>query len=275
MLNKSFVLSGGGVRAFAHLGAVKALQEQGIHPSGIAGTSAGAIAGAFLADGFTPDEIKEMFNGKSRSQILAWNSLRTGFISNRKLRSFLQKNLRHSKFEDLQIPFYATATNFVDGRQTIFSEGILIDAILAACSIPVLFPPVFIGGIPYVDGGLSNNLPVEPFINKKNETVCIYVNPVKLFKQKESITEIMDRALHLSFREMVGRSSAGCFLYIEPEPLKQFNLFDFHKSPEIFDIGYNYTKEILKQRQYTAPGFATAPITHSGEAVPAATTVVL
>lgn len=251
MLKKSFVLSGGGCRGFAHLGVMKALQEHDIYPSEIAGTSAGAIAGAFLANGFTPDEINDMFTGKLKLNMLAWNGFKMGMVSMNKIRDFIQKNLRYTRFEDLPIPFFATATNFTDGRQYIFDKGNIMDAIIAASSIPILFPPVFIDGIPFVDGGLSNNLPIEPFINKKNEVISIYVNPIKLFNPNETTFELMDRTLHLIHREMTGRASSGCFLYIEPEELKKFGIFDIHKIPDIFETGYSYMKELLQNTGIT------------------------
>ena len=246
MLKKSFVLSGGGCRGFAHLGIVKALQEHNIYPSEIAGTSAGAIAGAFLASGFTPDEIKDMFVSKLKPNMIAWNGFKMGLVSMKRIKDFIQKNLRYAKFEDLPIPFYATATNFIDGRQHIFHEGSIIDAIIAASSIPIIFPPVFIGDIPFVDGGLSNNLPIEPFINKKDEVITIYVNPISLFSPKETPMQIMDRSLHLIHREMVGRALSGCFLHVEPKELYKFGLFDIHKIPDIFETGYSYMNELLQ-----------------------------
>jgi NTE family protein len=246
MVKKFFVLSGGGCRGFAHLGAVKALQEQGIYPSEISGTSAGAIAGAFLANGFSSDEIKEMFIGSLKLSMLSWNGFKMGLVSMKKIRIFLEKNLRCKKFEDLPIPFYAAATNFADGSQHIFHKGNIIDAIIASSSIPVLFPPVLIHGIPFVDGGLSNNLPIEPFRNNKKKAVCIYVNPIKKFKPGESVFEVMDRAIHLSFREKVNLSAAGCFLFIEPKKLNEYGMFDFNKIEEIFEIGYGFTRKMLK-----------------------------
>jgi NTE family protein len=111
----------------------------------------------------------------------------------------------------------------------------------------VIFPPVFIHGKPYVDGGLFNNLPIEPFHDKKNEIVSINVNPIKLFNADEGVFEMMDRAIHLSFREKVNQSSAGCYLFIEPKELNKYGLFDISKIPEIFDIGYNYTNKLLKK----------------------------
>ena len=248
MLKKYFVLSGGGCRGFAHLGVVKALNERGIFPDEIAGASAGALAGAFLANGFTPDEIKDIVLNKLKSKIFAWNGLKSGLASMKYIREFMLNNLRYTKFEDLPIPFYATATNFETGRQCIFSKGNIIDAIIASCSVPVLFPPVFINGTPYVDGGLSNNLPVDPFINKKKDVISVHVNPLKKqFNSKESFVETMDRTLSLSFKEMVGRSSEGCLLFVEPKELNKFALFDTHRLPEIFETGYRFTKELLQE----------------------------
>jgi len=246
MGKKLFVLSGGGCRGFAHLGAVKALQEHGTYASEISGTSSGAIAGAFLANGFSPDDIKDIFIEKLKLNMLSWNGFKLGLISMKKIRIFLQKNLRYKKFEDLPIPFYATATSFTDGSQYIFSRGNMINAIIASSSIPVVFPPIVIHGMPFVDGGLSNNLPVEPFSDNKKDIVCIHVNPIKSFKRGESVFNVMDRAIHLSFREKVNRSSVGCFLFIEPKELEGYGLFDIHKIREIFDIGYDFTKKLLQ-----------------------------
>jgi NTE family protein len=245
------VLSGGGARGIAHLGAVKALAEHGFQPEAVSGTSAGAIAGAFLACGFSPDEIMEMFVGKVKLSMLSWNSSPMGLASMKKVREFLLKNLRCTRFEDLHFPLYIAATNFVNGRQHIFSKGNLIDPLVASSSVPALFPPVVIGNIPYVDGGLSSNLPVEPFCNGRENLICIYVNPPKDYAPQAHMLEVLDRTWHLSFREMVKRSAEGCYLYIEPPGLCKYGMFDTNRMPEIFDIGYQYTTEYLDRLETT------------------------
>ena len=248
MEQRPFVLSGGGTRGFAHLGVVKALEEHGLSPSALSGTSAGAMAGAFLANGFTPDEVMEMFVGKVGYKMLSWNSFHMGLVSMKHIVEFLDKNLRYKTFGELRFPLYITATNFLDGRQRIFSEGDLIEAVVASCSVPVVFPPVFIDGVPYVDGGLSNDLPVEPFAGRKHETVCIYVNPVREFVPKKGLMDVLDRAWHLSFREMVTRSAEGCYLYIEPFPLHCFSMYDINKLSEIFELGYHFTRKLIADK---------------------------
>jgi NTE family protein len=245
MQTNPLVLSGGGARGFAHLGVVKALTAHGIHPEAVSGTSAGAIAGAFLACGFSPDEIIEMFVGKMKLSMLSWNSSPMGLASMKKIREFLLKNLRCKSFEDLHFPLYIAATNFVNGRQHIFSKGNLIDPLVASMSVPALFPPVVIGDIPYVDGGLSSNLPVEPFCNGREKLICVYVNPQKEYAPQAHMLEVLDRTWHLSFREMVNRSAEGCYLYIEPPNLCKYGMFDISRMVEIFDVGYQYTSEYL------------------------------
>jgi NTE family protein len=251
--HKPFVLSGGGVRGLAHLGVIKALHEVGIQPSEISATSAGAIIGAFLADGFTTDEIKELFLNKLNLNVFSMNTFRFGLISIKRMREFIEKNLRHTLFEELSMPLYVSATNFIDGRQHVFHEGSMLDVIMASCSIPVLFSPVMINGIPYVDGGLSNNLPVEPFAQQKNEIVSIYVNPLKVYNANDSLLELIDRSVHLGFREMVNRSADGCYLFIEPANLTEFGLFEFHKLTTIIDAGYVYTTNFLQHHSEFKP----------------------
>lgn len=248
IMKKPFVLSGGGARGFAHLGVIKALQEQKIYPSGISGTSAGAIAGVFLANGYTVDEVIEILVGKLSRRMFTWNSLRMGLISFNKVGEYIKKNLRYHKFEELEIPLYITATSFIDGTQKIFDKGDIMEALTASCAIPAIFPAVEINGIPYVDGGLFNNLPVEPFFNQKKDIICIHVNPIRDLSEKRGLWEIVDRSFHLSFVEKVRRSAHGCFIYIEPKELIDYNLFELSKASEIIDIGYNYGVQYLLDR---------------------------
>ena len=239
------VFSGGGARGYAHLGVMKALNEAGIFPAAISGTSSGAIMAVFLANGFEPDEIVEIFSGKLKMSMLGWNSFRSGVMSMHKIKEFLNANLRVKTFEDLSFPVYISATNFINGEQTIFNTGNLIDVMIAASSIPVMFPPVLIHEIPYVDGGLSGNLPVEPFSSTLDKVIAVYVNPLKIFTSDESMLELMDRAVHISFREKVNISAKACRMFIEPQLLSSYGLFDIHKIKEIVQIGYEYTKMML------------------------------
>jgi NTE family protein len=252
MKQRLFVLSGGGARGFAHVGVAQALKEAGIVPAAVSGTSAGAIIGAFLADGFDPQEIREIFIKQIRlTAMVTWNSLRLGLFSLEHMGDFMRKNLRHTHFEKMPMPFFVTATDCLKGTANVFQEGKVIPAVLAACSIPGIFKPVTIGTVPYADGGLINNLPVDPFSDRKNEVIAVHVNPISPYNPKSSIAAVLDRAMHLSLRGNVLRSAEGCELFIEPPPLAAYGLFDAHKLKEIYQHGYDFTRDLMQESGLT------------------------
>lgn len=240
-----FVLSGGGVRGVAHLGVLRALAERGIVPGAISGTSAGALAGALIADGYTPREVLDLVLPELRRSVL----VRRRGLASRRIRAFLEEVLRHRTFAELEIPLYVSATNLERGGQHVIHDGELIPALMASCAIPLVFPPVQVGGVFHVDGGLSNNLPVEPFRDRLDSVVAVHVNPLPPFDpSKRGVLRNMDRIWHLNFREMVMRSARGCFLFIEPPGLARYNMFELGKAAVIEEIGYEWARRLVIHR---------------------------
>ncbi|MFL5752640.1 MAG: patatin-like phospholipase family protein [Bacteroidia bacterium] len=246
-MKTGLVLSGGGARGFAHVGVVRALQEKNISWDMISGTSAGAMIGAFLADGFSPAEILEVFREYEQLGIFNFLSWRPGLLSLDKLKRLLETNLRSKTFEQLNMPFFVTATDYDSGKQKVFSSGDLVQPILAATSIPLLFPAVYIEGIPYADGGISSNLPVEPLEGRVDKLIGVYVNPHFGYSEKESSFEKVDRTMHMMIRYNMEVNSKKCDLYIEPPDLKNYGMFDSKKTDEIVSIGYEYARSIVKE----------------------------
>ncbi len=243
-----FVLSGGGARGVAHIGVLRACAESGILPSAISGTSAGALVGAFIAAGHRPDDLQRLLQDEWQLHRTRWRVLRGEWLTQRRIGEFLQANLGATRFEDLRIPLHVCATDMARGGQRIFSSGPLIPPLLASSAVPLVFPPVEIEGVPYVDGGLSNNLPIEPFDDRRAEVIAVYANPLPPYTARRTWRGTMDRVFHLSFRELVARSSKGCRLYIEPPALSRFGMFDLRHAREIERIGYGYTQELLRDR---------------------------
>jgi NTE family protein len=135
------VLSGGGARGFAHLGVLQALNESGIFPDIISGTSAGAIAGVLYADGHKPKEILGMMHSGSMLDYMRPTLPRNGLLQISGMEKILSANLRAKTFKDFKIPF-CTATDLNRGKAVYFSEGDLLTAVIASASIPVLFNPL-------------------------------------------------------------------------------------------------------------------------------------
>jgi NTE family protein len=112
----------------------------------------------------------------------------------------------------------------------------------------VIFPPVLVEGVHYVDGGVSTNLPVEPFEAVKDQVVAVHVNPLPPFVPgRRGILRTMDRVWHLNIREMVMRSAQGCHLFIEPPELARFNMFELSRLEAIEEIGYAWTRNLLTE----------------------------
>ena len=239
---RPFVLSGGGVRGVAHLGVLRALAEAGIVPGAISGTSAGALVGALVADGYSPREVLELVLPELRRTSL----IRRRALASTRIRDFLGQALRHRHFEELRIPLFVSATNLEKGGQHVIASGELLPALMASCAIPLVFPPVMVNGVYHVDGGLSNNLPVEPFIDRLDRVVAVHVNPLPAFDpSKRGVVRTMVRIWHLNFREMVMRSAQGCHLFIEPPGLARFNMFEIGKAQAIEEIGYGWAWHML------------------------------
>ena len=148
------VLSGGGARGFAHLGLIQALNEAGIFPDVISGTSAGALVGVLYADGYNPKEILKLMNAGSRFDLMRPALPREGLLQINGIAKILKTSLRAKSFSELKIPLFVSATDLNNGKAVYFSEGELLEPVIASASIPVLFQPVKINNISYVDGGV-------------------------------------------------------------------------------------------------------------------------
>lgn len=235
-------LSGGGARGISHLGVLKALEENGIKPEIISGTSAGAIIGGFYSAGFSPDDILTILIKTKMLTIFKPAFSWQGLLSMDKLSYILKDNLPAS-FEDLDKPLVVAATNLEEGKTQYFDQGELSKAILASSCLPVLFNPIEIEGVKYIDGGIMNNLPVEALINKVETIISVGCNPISKKSQFSSFKDVMERSSLLAINENTLKSKGLSHLFIEPEKLSQFSGFDLSKAKEIFETGYRYTSE--------------------------------
>jgi NTE family protein len=140
------------------------------------------------------------------------------------------------------------ATDLNNGKCVYFDKGDLLKPVLASATVPVLFCPVRIGNKIFVDGGVLNNFPVEPLVNKCENIIGIHVNPFGYFEEFNSILSIAERSFHLSFSTHLIKKTK-CDIFIEPEGLDKFRLLDISKIREIYKLGYKETKRILAENK--------------------------
>jgi len=226
---------------------LKALEEFDMTPEIISGVSAGAIAGVLYADGFAPEEILEIYTRKSIFEFMEMTVPKTGFFRATGLKETLLKNLRAKTFDQLKIPLVVTATNLIVGKSEYFREGNLVDAILASSCVPVLFEAVLINKIPYIDGGIMNNLPVEPIAGECKKLIGVYINPTGPIDQLKGMVHIAERSFHLAIASEMRPKQHLFDIFIEPSEIVNYSMIDMKKAPELFDVGYRKTVEILSK----------------------------
>lgn len=251
--NIGYALSGGGARGFAHLGALKALEERNLKPNIIAGTSAGALAGVFYADGFTPDEIIDLFNHTKFKQFVEFTFPTSGLFRPTGLHSFLKKNLRSTTFEQLQIPFIAVATNWEKAVTVNFSEGDnLIDSVVASCCVPLIFSPIKIGEEYYVDGGIFKNLPASTIRDECNVLFGVNVTTILPPQDKNNLKYYAERTFNMMAMSNTLPDKKLCDVLIETEGIEKFWMFDLSHIDSIFELGYNSAVAKLNERKATS-----------------------
>ena len=241
------VLSGGGARGFAHLGVMKALREMGITFDRIAGTSAGAITGALIAQGYTPDEALKLIESSSFMRHLrpAWN--RMGLLRIDGIAELYRKYIPHDSFEGLSIPLHVLAVDINDGEAVVFEQGELIRPVLASCCLPGVFEPLYINKHQYVDGGVLNNLPVELIENKVDFVIGSHCNVLGPRKPLTSMRGVIERSLVLAVQNKTKERFSKCNVLIEPAEMAQYSVTDVKKARDMFRFGYLHTRSMANE----------------------------
>jgi NTE family protein len=160
----ALVLGGGGARGLAHIGVIRWLEEKAVPVDAIVGTSIGALIGGLYASGTSVadmDAVIKKTDKLTMAKILRPGFSASGIIDDSRVRKFLKSFVGETMIEKLPIPFRAVATDLISGEEVVFDKGPLAEAILASSAIPALFMPVYHEGRYFVDGGLSNPLPVS------------------------------------------------------------------------------------------------------------------
>lgn len=232
------VLSGGGARAYAHIGVLQALNENGIYPTYISGASAGALVGALYCQGYTPLQILALSKTDEFLKIFKIGLINKELTEMIRLKSFLHKHIQDD-FKFLKVPLSVAVTNLNLGNYEIKSSGKLINIIAASCAIPILFKPVRIDEYLYVDGGLLNNLPIEPLIGITDKIIGVSINEHEYKETIKGRLKTIERCLQLAVWNTTQERINKCDVSILIDKHVKYNMFSIHKSQELFDIGYN------------------------------------
>lgn len=277
------VLSGGAARGLAHIGVLKALEEQGVHIDAIAGTSMGAVVGGLYASGYSIEELEHLARTLDWQQALSDApprkdvpfrrkqddrdflvkqklsfrddgslGLPLGVIQGQNLSLLLESKLAHTAdirdFDKLPIPFRAVATDIASGEKVVFRRGHLPQVVRASMSIPAVFAPVELDGRLLVDGGMVDNIPVD-VVREMGVDMAIVVDigtPLRSRKQLATVVDVLNQSITLMTRRNSEEQLASLHrddILVQPA-LAAFGVTDFGRAQDMIDAGYRATRAL-------------------------------
>ncbi len=248
MKSLGLALGAGGSRGVAHVGFLQALEEKDITPSYICGSSMGSVVGAAYASGMTPKEIWSAVKKLRVLDIISPAKSRGGLFGTQKMRALLEKHLGHISFEGLRIPFRCVAVDMRSQELVEFSEGSLVDAVVASSSIPALFHPLEKGEMRLIDGGVLERVPV-PQVKNMGADVVVAVDVLGQRTCKKDcprtlgvLLETMDIMDNYRTKRRREENESLINFWLEPN-LGDMNPYEFKKVELAYEEGYALGKK--------------------------------
>lgn len=241
-------LGGGGLCGLAHIGFLRALEENGIKFDMISGISMGSIIGGLYASGMTTEEMEKNAITLTKKDIIELNVFkitRESLLATKKMEKFLKILCKVENIEDCKIKFYSQAADIMTGKMYTFEEGSIVDAMRASSAIPAIFPPVYKNNTAYLDGGLIQICPFN-ILKEKGADVVIAVNCLNKYENKEipknSISMLINSyyVIECSLWRMhkeVYKNDYDIYCFDSVEGIEPISL-DLKKIPEIIQGGY-------------------------------------
>jgi predicted acylesterase/phospholipase RssA/CRP-like cAMP-binding protein len=241
-------LGGGSVRGSCHIGVLRAFAEEGIPVDLIAGTSAGALVGALYAGGMAWQDLQDLAGRMGWLDVAepAWPG--AGFMTNRRMRGFLERHVGQVTFADLRLPFAAVAADANTGAEVVLTQGRVADAVRASTAIPGIFKPVEFSGRLLVDGVVVNNVPAGVARSMGADLVIAVDVTSYSFAAgaPRSLGESMMRAFDIMARQTVSASLEWADVVIRPE-IGGLNAYRARGAAEFVRRGYAAAREALPE----------------------------
>lgn len=240
-------LSGGSALGICHIGAIKALKENGIPVDCVSGTSAGAVVAAAFAFGVSLEKMIEISRRLSWSNVSRFGYSKLGLNSNEPVGDIVEEMIGKVKIEDAPIPLAIVATDIDTGKKVVFRKGSVAEAVRASTCIPGFFVPVQIGSKKMVDGGLVENLPVSP-LKEMDADVLVGINlgHFRTYRKTENVLDVITNSYGILLKQQNQEFDCEEGVFIEPH-LEKFTPSDFEKADALMKTGYDATSQAISQ----------------------------
>lgn len=240
-------LGGGAAKGIAHIGVLKAFEEEQIQIHCISGTSVGALIASYYAFGRPVESILSVGSTLNLSKILNFTLERGGLFSTQAIREMIHRDLGDCLIEDANIPLAICATDIETGEQLIFRKGNLADAVCGSMAVPGLFVPVEVNGRTLVDGGLVENVPISPLANMgAGITVAVDLSHVSRYPKPDDTFGVISNAINIGI-DFNTRKQLKKADIVVPLDLSRYSLTNNAKCvDELYMEGYHPMKEKIR-----------------------------
>ncbi|QEY23840.1 patatin-like phospholipase family protein [Neisseria animalis] len=241
-------LGGGASKGFAHIGILKVLKQNGIPVKIVTGTSAGSIVGSLYASGMSPDRLELEAEILGKTDLVDLTLSTSGFIKGQALQDYINRKVGGRTMEQFPIKFAAVATDFATGKAVAFNRGNAGQAVRASASIPNVFQPAVIGGRRYVDGGLSQPVPVTAAKNQgANFVIAVDISARPSKNTQAGFFSYLDQTLNIMSTTALHNELAKANVVIKPQVLELGAIGGFDQKARAIKLGEDAAKAALPE----------------------------
>ncbi len=246
-LKIGLALSGGVAKSVAHIGVLRALVEQKIDIDYLAGTSGGAMVGAFFAAGKSIAELEALGSGVHWKNLAGITVPRLGFLSGEKVRKFVADEIGDVEFRDLGIPLAIVASDLTAGARGVFTTGKVALACQASSAVPEFYTPVEIDGHLFIDGGLSEYVPVEALASLGDMyRIGVNLGFERGTKKPRNLIDVTFEVTNYIQQQNAAISERHADFMIRPD-LAAFGPFDLERASDMIRAGYLSTMRVVPE----------------------------
>lgn len=243
-------LSGGGTRGYAHIGVLQALEDNGIRPDFLSGTSIGAFAAALYAFGVPVKDLREIARDMAPVHVSKLKLSRLALFSNEELGRLIQSKIGKARIEDSPIPLAIVTVDIGNGEKVVLRQGEVAPAVMASNAVPGIYRPITIDGRLLVDGGIAEDVPISPLRPMGADiVVAVSLSAERKYVKPDNIIDVILNAFDVAIDEGTKVQVRAADVLIEPR-LSDFPRMDVSRTDELVAEGYRSAKAAVEKIRY-------------------------
>ena len=242
----ALVLGSGGARGYAHIGVIQVLEQQGIHPEFIVGTSAGSIVGSIYASGKTANELRDIALNMKVNDVRDIKLDMKGILDGKKVENYINQLVNNIPLQQLKIPMYVVATELGQGNKVVFNYGNTGQAVRASVSIPSMFVPTKIGETEYVDGGLVSPVPVDVARDLGADIIiAVDILAQPIHTETSNVWGLFNQNINIMQNHLAQQELQHADIVIQPDLREKAHIFDLKGRESTIQAGIDAAENQL------------------------------